>query len=83
MGLVNQLVKFNAKWLFAFETDYQRLFETNSNQANDDSQEAKSILTSTLHIFYQQVELDDNYGTYLEDVMISNNFLRTGIQRTQ
>ena len=35
---------------FEFEMDYQRLFETNANQANDtlpDSVDAKIILTST------------------------------------
>ena len=36
--------------VFEFEMDYQRLFETNANQANDtlpDSVDAKMILTST------------------------------------
>ena len=36
--------------VFEFEMDYQRLFETNANQANDtlpDSVDAKIILTST------------------------------------
>ena len=49
MGLVNQPVKFNTM-VFEFEMDYQRLFETNANQANDtlpDSVDAKIILTST------------------------------------
>ena len=35
---------------FEFEMDYQRLFETNANQANDalpESVDAKIILTST------------------------------------
>ena len=71
MGLVNQ--------------DYQRLFETNANQANDalpDSVDAKIILTSTTYILYEQFKLGDNYRTYLEGIMISNNVLRTGIQAT-
>ena len=71
MGLVNQ--------------DYQRLFETNANQANDalpDSADAKIILTSTTYILYEQFKLGDNYRTYLEGIMISNNVLRTGIQPT-
>ena len=85
MSLVNQPVKFNIKWLLTFETDYQRLFQSKANQANDalpNSVDAKHFLTSTLHIMYQQFKLDNNYRTYLEGIMISNNLLRTGIQPT-
>ena len=35
LGLVNQPVKFNIKWLKTFEQDYQKLFEIKANQAND------------------------------------------------
>ena len=68
-----------------FETDYQRLFESKANQANDalpNIVDAKIILTSTPYIMYQQFKLDDNYRTYLEGIMISNNLLRTGILPT-
>ena len=85
MGLVNQPVKFNTKWHLTFETDYQRLFESKANQANDalpDSVDAKTILTSTPYILCEQFKLDDNYRTYLEGIMMSNNVLRTGIQPT-
>ena len=85
LGLVNQPVKFNTKWLLTFETDYQRLFETNTNQTNNallDSVNTKIILMSTPYILYKQFKLDDNYRTYLEGIMISNNVLRTGIQLT-
>ena len=83
MGLVNQPVKFDTKWLLTFETDYQRLFESKANQANDalpDSVDTKIVLTSTLYILYEQFKLDDNYRTYLEGIMISNNVFGTGIQ---
>ena len=82
LGLVNQPVKFSTNWLL---TDYQRLFETNANQANDalpDSVDAKIILTSTLYILYEQLKLDDSYRTYLGRIRILNNVLRTGIQPT-
>ena len=85
LGLVNQPVKFNTKWLLTYETDYQRLFESKANQANDalpDNVDAKSILTSTLYILYEQFKLDSKYKTYLGGIMISNNVLRTGIQLT-
>ena len=65
--------------------DYQRLFESKANQANDappDSVDAKIILMSTPYILYEQFKLDDNYRAYLEGIMISNNALRTGIQPT-
>ena len=85
LGLVNQPVKFNTKWLLTFETDYQRLFETNANQTNNalpDSVNTKIILTSIPYILYEQFKLGNNYRTYLEGIMISNNVLRTGIQVT-
>ena len=65
--------------------DYQRLFESKANQANDappDSVDAKIILTSTPYVLYEQFKLDNNYRAYLEGIMISNNVLRTGIQPT-
>ena len=68
-----------------FETDYQILFESKANQANDalpDSLDAKIVLTSTPSILYEQFKLDNNFRTYLEGIKISNNVLRTGIQPT-
>ena len=85
LDLVNQPVKFNTKWLLSFETHYQRLFESKANQANDalpNNVDAKTFLTSTPYIMYQQFKLDDNYRIYFEGIMISNNLLRTGIQST-
>ena len=35
LGLVNQPVKFNIKWLITFEQDYQKLYETKPNQEDD------------------------------------------------
>ena len=35
LGLVNQPVKFNTKSLITFEQDYQNLFKTKANRAND------------------------------------------------
>ena len=69
----------------ASETNYQRLFETNANQANDappDSVDTKIILTSTPYILYEQFKIDNSYRTYLQGIMISNNDLRTEIQPT-
>ena len=75
LGLVNQPVKFNTKWLITFEQDYQKLFETKANQVNDalpTSVDAKIILTATPYLLFEQFKLDDNYCAYLEGIMISN-----------
>ena len=85
LGLVNQPVKFNTKWLITFEQDYQKLFETKANQANNalpTSVDAKIILTATPYLLFEQFKLDDNYRAYLEEIMISNKVLRTGIKKT-
>ena len=57
LGLVNQPVKFNTKWLITFEQDYQKLFETKANQVNDalpTSVDAKIILTVTPYLLFKQ-----------------------------
>ena len=84
LGFVNQPVKFNTKWLITFEQDYQKLFETKANQANDalpTSVDAKIILTVTLYLLLKQFKLDDNYRAYPEGIMMSNKVLRTGIKK--
>ena len=63
LGLVNQPVKFNIKWLITFEPDYQKLFETKASQANDalpTSVDAKTVLTATPYLLFEQFKLDDN-----------------------
>ena len=68
LGLVNQPVKFNIKWFVTFEQDYQKIFETKANQANDalsTSVDAKIILTATLYLLFKQFKLNNNYA-YLE-----------------
>ena len=74
LGLVNQPVKFNTKWLIIFGQDYQKLFQTKANQANalPTSVDAKMLLTATPYLLYEQFKLDDNYRAYLEGIMISN-----------
>ena len=57
LGLVNQPVKFNTKWLITFKQDYQKLFETKANQVNDalpTSVDAKIILTVTPYLLFKQ-----------------------------
>ena len=85
LGLINQPVKFNTKWLITFEQDYQKLFEKKANQAHNalpTSVDAKIILTATRYLLFEKFNLDDNYCAYLEDIMISNKVLRTGINKT-
>ena len=63
LGLVNQPVKFNTKWLITFQQDYQELFKTKANQANDTlptTVDAKIILSATPCLLFEQLKLDDN-----------------------
>ena len=83
--MVNQPVRFNTKWRLTFESNMQRLFKSKTNQAADglpNTVDAKIILDSTLYLLYYQFALDDNFRTYLETSLASENRLRTGIQRT-
>ena len=67
-----------------FEKDYQTLFETNANQANDafpTSVDPKIILTETPYLLFEEFKLDDNYRAYLEGIMTSNKVLRTKINK--
>ena len=64
----------------------QRLFEANINQTADflpRTVDAEIILTSAPYIMYEQFKLSDNFGTYLEGVLLSEHVLRTGIRATQ
>ena len=86
LGLVNQPIRLNTKWRITFEQDMQRLFESKTNQGAaaglPATVDAKIILKSTLYILYHQFKLDTNFRNYLETALVSENKLRTGIQRT-
>ena len=77
IGLVNQPIQFNTKWRLTFETNTQRLFKSIANQAGGaglpNNVDAKIILDSAPYILYYQFDLDDNFRTYLEGAMISEN----------
>ena len=83
IGQVDTPIKFNTKWRITFETDHQKLFESETGQgangglpANVDT---KIIRELTPYLLYYQFELEDTFRTYLESAMISNQVLRTGI----
>ena len=84
LGFVNAPIKFNTKWRLIFESDMQRLFESNTNLANDaeypNTVDAKIILDSAPYLLYHQFLLEDTYRSYLEGAMVSNQVLRTGIK---
>ena len=44
--------------------------------------DADITITSVRHIMYEQFQLDDNFRTYLEGVMLSDHVLRTLIKHT-
>ena len=67
------------------ETDIQRLFEANTNQATDalpDSVDGSIVFTGAPYIMYKQFKLDNNFRTYLKKTLISEHVLRTGIKPT-
>ena len=86
MGLVNLLIRFNTQWRLTFKTNMQRLFESKENQvagaAIPNTMDAKIMLDSAPYILYHQFELDDTFRIHLESAMVSENNLRTGIQKT-
>ena len=74
----------NTKWFITFEQDYQKLFETKANQANDTlrtSIDAKIILTATLYLLFEQFKLDDNYHAYLEGKIHQTKFLEQELKK--
>ena len=86
MGLVNLLIRFNTQWHLTFKTNMQRLFESKENQAAGaaipNTMDAKIMLDSAPYILYHQFELDETFRIHLESAMVSENNLRTGIQKT-
>ena len=84
LGFVNAPIKFNTKWRLTFESDMQRLFESNTNLTDDaeypNAVDAKIILDSAPYLLYHQFLLEDTYRSYLEGAMVSNQVLRTGIK---
>ena len=62
------------------ETEMNKLFETNVNDANPMvTVDTDIILTSVPYLQYEQIKLDLNFRAYLEGTLTTNSFLRTGI----
>ena len=83
--LVNQCFKFNTKYVLTLETDMQKLFKTNINQADGaalpEAVDAAIIITNASYIQYEQFLLDKNLKTYLEETLQLEHMLRTRIKR--
>ena len=85
LGLNNKCFTLNTKCILTLETEMQKLFQTNINQAADTlsrNVDTEIIITSAPCIMYEQFKLDDNSRTYLEGVMLSEHVLTTGIKPT-
>ena len=83
LGLVNQCIKFNIKFTLMLETEINKLFETNAQNANPPvNADAEIIMTSAPYIQYEQIELDSTFRAYLENTLIFQTYLRAGIQKT-
>ena len=81
--MVNQCFKFNPKFTLTLETEVQKPFETNLNSNNlPASVDAEIINNLAPYIQYEQIELDDNFRTYLEGTLISKHVFRSGTKTT-
>ena len=84
--MVNQPIRFNTNWQLTFKTNMSRLSESKENQAagvaRPTTMDAKIILDSAPHLLYHQFNLDNNFRMYLEGALISENNLRTRLQKT-
>ena len=84
--MVNQPIRFNTHWRLTFETSISKLFESKKNQAavitRPTTMDANIILDSAPYLLYHQFNLDDSFRTYLQGALISENDLRTGLQKT-
>ena len=82
LGLVNHCVKSNTKFTFTLETEMNKLFETNVNDANPlVIVDTDITLTLAPYLQYEQIELDPYFRAYLESTLTANSFLRTDIQK--
>ena len=81
--MVNQRFKFNTKYILTLETDIQKLFKANINQATDallDSFNASIVFAGAPYIMYKQFKLDNNFKTYLKRTLISEHVCKTEIK---
>ena len=79
LGLANFPHKINTQFLLTFETNMNRLFETNGKAAVLNEPDAQIIFRDTPYISYPQIILDDNVLAYFNDILISRDALRTGL----
>ena len=83
LGHVNQCIKFNTKFTLILETEINKLFKTSAQNENHlVNVDAEIIITSAPYIQYEQIQLDSTFRAYLENTIISQTYLRTGIQKT-
>ena len=65
------------------ETEINKLFETNGQNTNlPVNVDAEIIIMSAPYIQYEQIELDSTSRAYLQNTLISQTYLRAGIQKT-
>ena len=65
LELVNFTKKTDTKFIFTFETNLNKLFESNAKEHIPRSPDAEIIFHDTPYISYQQITLDDNFQSYL------------------
>ena len=80
LDLVNFPHKIDTRVLFTFETNLNKLFETNDKAAAiPDNPDAQIIYHDTPYIFYPHITLNDNFLAYYNGILRSCSALRTGV----
>ena len=80
LRLVNFTEKTNTKFIFTFETNLNKLFESNAKEVISRSPDAEIIFYDIPHISYRQITLDDNFQSYLNATFRAKKATRTTVQ---
>ena len=79
LGLVNFAYQLDMRFIFTFETNLNRLFESNAKANNPDAPDDQIIFHDTPYISYPQITLTDTFLDYANGVLRARGALRTGV----
>ena len=79
LGLVNFAYQLDMRFIFTFETNLNRLFESNAKANNPDAPDDQIIFHDTPYISYPQITLTDTFLDYAKGVLRARGALRTGV----
>ena len=79
LGLVNFAYQLDMRFIFTFETNLNRLFESNAKANNPDAPDDQIIFHDKPYISYPQITLTDTFLDYAKGVLRARGALRTGV----